>query len=89
MARLTAHQLALLAFAGRTWRSAGHRAQAIDDLFGLSETRYFQELNAILDLPAALVTDPVLVNRLRRQRADARDARSARRLRMWQQQAAA
>ncbi|MGZ4590253.1 MAG: DUF3263 domain-containing protein [Actinomycetes bacterium] len=89
MTALTPRQHALLAFAGRTWRSPGHRAQAIDDLFGLSETRYFQDLNAILDLPAALLADPVLVNRLRRQRADARDARSARRLLMWQQRGAA
>ena len=40
----------------------------------MSPTRYYQTLNALLDLPQALSYDPVLVHRLRR----VRTARAAR-----------
>ncbi|MBN1174804.1 MAG: DUF3263 domain-containing protein [Micromonosporaceae bacterium] len=62
---------AILAFERQWWRTAGAKEQAILDVFGLSPTRYYQLLNAILDEPAALAADPVLVRRLRRLR-DAR-----------------
>ncbi|TCB99033.1 DUF3263 domain-containing protein [Micromonospora zingiberis] len=59
----------LLAFERQWWRHAGAKEQAIRDRFGLSATRYYQLLNALLDNPAALAADPVLVGRLRRLRA--------------------
>ena len=46
----------------------------------MSATRYYQVLNALLDNPAALEADPMLVKRLRRMRAARQRARSARRL---------
>jgi hypothetical protein len=59
----------ILAFERRWWKHAGAKEQAIRDTFGLSATRYYQVLNGLLDDPAALKRDPVLVGRLRRLRA--------------------
>jgi hypothetical protein len=58
----------ILAFERRWWRQAGAKEQAIRDTFGLTTTRYYQQLNRLLDEPAALAEDPVLVARLRRLR---------------------
>jgi hypothetical protein len=59
----------ILAFERRWWKHAGAKEQAIRETFGLSATRYYQVLNGLLDDPAALSRDPVLVGRLRRLRA--------------------
>jgi hypothetical protein len=67
--RLDGRSREILAFERRWWRHAGAKEQAIRDTFGLSSTRYYQLLNALLDNPAALAHDPVLVGRLRRLRA--------------------
>jgi hypothetical protein len=65
----------ILAFERRWWRHAGAKEQAIRDTFGLSPTRYYQLLNRLLDEPAALAHDPVLVARLRRLRSSRARAR--------------
>lgn len=70
----------ILAFERQWWRYAGAKEQAIRDLFDLSSTRYYQELNALIDSPAALEHDPMLVKRLRRMRASRHRSRSAKRL---------
>lgn len=67
---LTPLDLEILAFERQRWRYAGAKAQAIKDLFGMSETRYFQALNMLIDKPEAVVIDGPLVNRLRRLRED-------------------
>lgn len=77
MSGLSDQDQALLAFAKQRWRYAGAREQAIRDLFGLSTTRYEQELNRLLDDPAALEHDPALVMRLRRVRDERRARRHA------------
>ena len=59
----------ILAFERQWWRQSGAKEQAIRDTFGLSATRYYQLLNALLDDPRALEHDSVVVNRLRRLRA--------------------
>jgi hypothetical protein len=59
----------ILAFESKWWKHAGSKEQAIRDTFGLSSTRYYQLLNGLLDNPAALAKDPVLVGRLRRLRS--------------------
>lgn len=59
----------ILAFEKRWWRQAGAKEQAIRDTFGLSATRYYQLLNALLDDPLALAHEPLVVQRLRRLRA--------------------
>jgi hypothetical protein len=68
-------ELAILAFERQSWRHAGAKEQAIRDRFELSATRYYQLLNALLDNPAALAHDPVLVGRLRRLRGSRARAR--------------
>ncbi len=63
---MTEQETAILAFEGRWWRLAGHKEQAIRDELGLRPIRFYQLLVRLLDDPAALAADPVLVNRLRR-----------------------
>ena len=70
----------ILAFEGQWWKYAGAKEQAVRELFDMSATRYYQVLNALIDSPAALAHDPMLVKRLRRMRASRQRARSARRL---------
>jgi len=76
-AGLSARDRALLDFEKRPWPSTGAKEQAIRERFDLSASRYFQDLNALLDRPEALAADPVLVNRLRRLRTARRQARSS------------
>ncbi|MDG9673427.1 DUF3263 domain-containing protein [Micromonospora sp. DH14] len=68
-AALTERERAILAFEQQWWRHAGAKEQAVRDTFGLSSTRYYQLLNGLLDNPAALAADPVLISRLRRLRS--------------------
>ena len=70
----------VLAFERQWWKYAGAKEQAIRELFDMSATRYYQVLNALIDRPEALATDPMLVKRLRRLRSARQRARSARRL---------
>ncbi len=70
----------ILTFERQWWQYAGLKEQAVKEMFGLSATRYYQVLNEIIDNPAALAEDPLLVRRLRRLRASRQKARSARRL---------
>ena len=70
----------VLGFERQWWKYAGAKEQAIRELFDMSATRYYQVLNALIDPPAALAFDPMLVKRLRRMRASRQRARTARRL---------
>jgi hypothetical protein len=71
---------AILEFERQWWKYAGAKETAIRESFDMSATRYYQVLNALIDRPDALVSDPLLVRRLRRMRAERQRARSARRL---------
>ena len=77
---LSARDREILEFERQWWKYAGAKEQAVRELFDMSATRYYQVLNALLDSPAALAFDPMLVKRLRRMRASRQRARSARRL---------
>lgn len=77
---LSERDLRILEFERQWWRYAGAKEQAIRELFDCSATRYYQLLNALIDNPAALQADPMLVKRLRRMRSTRQRARSARRL---------
>jgi hypothetical protein len=66
---------AVLAFERQWWRHAGAKEQAIRDRFGISATRYYQVLNALLDRSEAVAYEPQTVNRLRRLRAARQRAR--------------
>ncbi|MEV5836247.1 DUF3263 domain-containing protein [Nocardia sp. NPDC052112] len=70
----------ILAFERQWWKYAGAKEEAIRELFGMSPTRYYQVLNAMVDRSEALAADPMLVKRLRRLRASRQKARAARRL---------
>nr|WP_246232791.1 DUF3263 domain-containing protein [Nakamurella aerolata] len=56
----------LLAFEERPWRHAGAKEAAIRDDLGLSPVRYYQQLLAELDDPAAIAAHPATAARLRR-----------------------
>ncbi|HEY3714630.1 MAG TPA: DUF3263 domain-containing protein [Jatrophihabitantaceae bacterium] len=77
---LTRRDREILTFERQWWKYAGAKEQAVRELFDMSGTRYYQVLNALIDTPAALAADPLLVKRLRRLRASRQRQRSARRL---------
>ena len=71
---------AVLAFERQWWQHAGAKEEAIRHEFGVGPTAYYQLLSRLLDDPAAIAYDPMLVKRLQRQRASRRRRRSGRRL---------
>src|SRR3954471_15546094 len=58
----------ILDFERQWWRHAGAKEEAIRSQFSLSAARYYQLLNAVIDTPAAVRYDPMLVRRLQRAR---------------------
>lgn len=76
---LSERDAAVLAFEKQWWKYAGAKEQAIRELFDLSATQYYQVLNTLLDSPAALTAEPMLVKRLRRMRASRQRDRTQRR----------
>jgi hypothetical protein len=56
----------LLAFEERAPRSAGTKEELIRRELGMSPVRYYQRLNLLIDVPAAMAAHPVLTARLRR-----------------------
>ncbi|MFE6776850.1 DUF3263 domain-containing protein [Streptomyces sp. NPDC057702] len=72
---LCARDAAVLAMESRGWPGPGVKERTIRERLGMSPTRYYQVLNALLDDPRALRHDPVTVHRLRRLRDDRRDRR--------------
>lgn len=77
-AELSDRERLLLDFEASAPSSPGAREAAVRRELGLGVTQYQQELNALLDRPAALAHDPVLVGRLLRLRDARRAARAAR-----------
>ncbi len=77
---LTALDAAILDFEKQWWSLASTKENEIRERFELSAPRYYQRLNALIDTEEALAYDPLLVKRLRRQRAARQRERSARRL---------
>lgn len=77
---LTEREAAILDFEDSWFTAAVPKEQAIMEHFSLSSARYYQQLNALIDMPQALEYRPLLVKRLRRMRSQRQAARSARRL---------
>jgi len=67
----------MLAFEREWWQYAGAKEDAIRERFGLDPAAYYQLLNALLDDPLAQSFDPMLVKRLKRQRAERQRQRAA------------
>ena len=75
---LSERDAAVLDFERQWWKHAGAKEEAIRDVFGLSAARYYQVLNTVIDSPAAVRHDPMLVKRLHRARDARTQARAAR-----------
>lgn len=78
MAELTERDIEILDFERSWWKHAGVKEQAIRERFDMSATRYYQLLNDLLETPAAMDHDPILVKRLKRLRAYRQKQRVAR-----------
>ncbi len=65
---LTERDKAILDFERSWWSEPGPKETAIRERFELSGTRYYAILNELLDDPASLDYDPLVVRRLRRLR---------------------
>lgn len=79
MTDLTERERTILDLEARGWQRGAVKADAVRDLLGMGETRYYQALNALLERPAALAYAPATVHRLRRLRDARRDRRLDRR----------
>jgi len=77
---LTDRDREILAFEREWWKHVGAKEQQIRDRFGVSATRYYQILNALIASPGAMQEDPMLVRRLQRMRSARQKQRVARRL---------
>jgi len=76
-AGLSRREHEMLTFERQWWRRPGAKETAIRDRFGVTPTRYYQVLNALVDRPDALASDPLLVQRLRRLRLARQRTRSS------------
>lgn len=77
LASLTELELRILDFERQWWRYAGAKESSIKELFDLTPPAYYQLLNNLIDREAALLTQPMLVKRLRRLREARTAARAA------------
>jgi hypothetical protein len=75
MDELSDRDRAILALEARPWRTTGAKEAAVREQLGIAPVRYYQLLNGLLDRPAALAHDPLLINRLRRLREQRRTRR--------------
>jgi hypothetical protein len=70
----------VLAFERQWWQHAGAKEEAIRRELGVAPTAYYQLLSQLIDDPAAIAYDPMLVKRLQRQRASRHRQRTRDRL---------
>ena len=75
---LSQREVEILDFERSWWKHAGVKEQAIKERFDMSATRYYQLLNDLLEKPAAMEHDPILVKRLKRLRVYRQRQRVAR-----------
>ena len=78
MEELSQTDIDILDFERTWWKHAGVKEQAIKERFEMSATKYYQVLNELLEQPAALSHDPILVKRLKRLRLYRQKQRVAR-----------
>lgn len=65
---LSQRDIDILDFERSWWKHAGAKDRAIKERFDMSATRYYQLLNELLENPAAMAHDPILIKRLKRLR---------------------
>ena len=75
---MTQRDIDVLDFERSWWKHAGVKEQAIKERFEMSATKYYQLLNELLENPAAMEYDPILVKRLKRLRVYRQRQRVAR-----------
>ena len=75
LAPLTERELDMLAFERTWWTFDEPKELLIRSRFACSTDEYYQSLNRVIDHPAALLNDPLVVRRLRRSRERRRRAR--------------
>jgi Protein of unknown function (DUF3263) len=73
---LTERERALLDFEGDWWTRDDPKDTLVRAIFSCSLDDYYQELNRLVEVPAALIYDPLVVRRLIRLRDRRRRARS-------------
>lgn len=75
---LTPEDRAILDFERSARQGPGAKEQAIREELGLTTARYYQVLGRVIQQPAAIAYDPMLVGRLQRMRQARLDARISR-----------
>jgi hypothetical protein len=78
MEELSDRDIQILDFERSWWKHAGVKEQAIKERFEMSATRYYQVLNELIEDPAAMAHDPILIKRLKRLRMYRQKQRVAR-----------
>ena len=76
-AGLSELEIKMLEFERTWWRHAGAKESSIKELFNLTPPAYYQLLNNLIDRPAALMAEPLLVKRLLRLREQRTASRSS------------
>lgn len=69
----------MLEFEGLRWAFPAAKQAQIMERFSISETRYFQIVNSLVDRPESLAAYPTTVRRLQRLREGRRAERTTRR----------
>jgi hypothetical protein len=77
---LSEFEIKMLDFERTWWRHAGAKESSIKELLNLTPPAYYQLLNNLIDKPAALMADPILVARLLRLRDSRNQGRSSSKL---------
>jgi hypothetical protein len=80
MVELSPREREILTVEREWWKYADAKDAAIRERLGLTPEGYYLALTALIDHPGALAHDPLLVRRLRRQRAARQQQRQAGRL---------
>lgn len=78
--RLGDREREILAFEREWFKHPGSKERVVKERFGVSATRYYQILNALIDSAEAAEEDPMLVKRLQRMREARKRRRAAQRL---------
>ena len=77
---LSDRETAILDFEKSWWQAKATIESELRDSSDMSASRYYQNLNSLIERPEALAHDPLLVKRLRRMREQRQRTRSAARL---------